>query len=724
MSSALLAKLMVKPVPQVRESVIVALPVPATQETVPIKAVDRRAEAKIDRREILSRIGKIVAKPVVPQEVSETKRSEAPPKKTKKHKKRLKLVEGSKSATTAIVPRAKSVVKEAPSALLLIGDEILQNRVPQRDANIVVRSSSYYMNNRKIFINFINSLFLPYQRELTNEESAPTCGEKKGDNFMPMTHQKIIRDYINLYTPYRGIVLYHGLGAGKTCSSIITCEAMKTSKPIIVMTPASLQMNYVEELKHCGDSLYRKNQYWEFINTSKNSELLPALSYALSLPVEFIQRQRGAWLVNIQKPSNFDSLNSAQRISLDKQIDAMIRNKYKFINYNGLRLQKLRNMTANFTNNIFDNSVVVIDEAHNFVSRIVNKMGRPESLSMRLYEYLMSAKNTRIILLTGTPIINYPNEIGIIFNILRGRIYTWHFKLTVNTQRSITQDAIKNMFIADRKTRDYFDFIHYSSTNTTLSITRNPFGFRSKREGNKYEGVEGGDNLSDDEFIADVTRVLGQNSIRIASGGTRVDTYKALPDTLEEFKNMFIDGENNLKNENLLKRRIMGLTSYFKDIEQLMPRYDKSHRGEGGFNVIRIEMSDFQFGVYEEARAEERKLELANAKKRKRAKTAEDLYEIVSTYRIFSRAFCNFVFPRPHIRRPFPNEGEDIETAILKETADEDLLDAASVSEKLDNVDGKYEADEADAIASVDAQRTDESYLDRIKHALEAARSE
>jgi len=37
----------------------------------------------------------------------------------------------------------------------------------------------------------------------------------------------------------------------------------------------------------------------------------------------------------------------------------------------------------------------------------------------------MNASNARIVLLSGTPIINYPNEIGILYNILRGYIKTW-----------------------------------------------------------------------------------------------------------------------------------------------------------------------------------------------------------------------------------------------------------------------------------------------------------
>ena len=89
--------------------------------------------------------------------------------------------------------------------------------------------------------------------------------------------------------------------------------------------------------------------------------------------------------------------------------------------------------------NIFDNSVIIIDEAHNLVSRIVNKLKRPDALSMRLYQYLMSADNCKIVLLSGTPIINYPNEIAILFNILRGYIKTWSFPLNINTSKKINK---------------------------------------------------------------------------------------------------------------------------------------------------------------------------------------------------------------------------------------------------------------------------------------------
>ena len=87
------------------------------------------------------------------------------------------------------------------------------------------------------------------------------------------------------------------------------------------------------------------------------------------------------------------------------------------------------------TSNPFDNKVIIIDEAHNFVSRIVNKLkSKKTSLSTRLYELILSANNCRVVFLTGTPIINYPNEIGVLFNMFRGLLKTFYLKLDTSKE--------------------------------------------------------------------------------------------------------------------------------------------------------------------------------------------------------------------------------------------------------------------------------------------------
>ena len=617
----------------------------------------------------------------------------------------------------------QGVVEEGPSSLLRIGDTILPERLPPKKPEVLIKADSYYMNNREIFLNFITSLFKPYKDQIESESEDISCSSRKSEGFAALAHQNLVRDYLNIYTPYRGLLLYHGLGSGKTCTSIGIAEGLKSARQVIVMTPASLRSNYFKELKKCGDSLFRKNQYWEFIKTIKDSELAKVLSNTLSLPLDWVNRNGGAWLVNIKKPSNFDELEPAEQQQLDEQLDFMIANKYRFINYNGLRLTRLKELTNNFTENPFDNKVIIIDEAHNFVSRIVNKItkGDTSSLSYRLYEYLLSASNVRIVLLTGTPIINYPNELGIMFNILRGYIKTWSFKLNVSGDRKVSQDTMEKMF----KNLDILDYIEYKPASTTLTITKNPFGYYNINKLNTYQGVSYGarGDIDDESFVKMVVSILTKNDIAVVPGGTTVQTFKALPEKLDDFKAYFIDEDGfTVKNINMFKRRILGLASYFRSAqEQLMPKYSKGVN----FHVIKIPMSNFQFGIYEQARKDERDQEKRNAKKKMRAqaKTGKNagIYEdVTSTYRIFSRAFCNYVFPSPDIKRPLPKffGGEEDILAEMEMIADEDLLDAAGVEARLDNPDGRYEMDDVDAIKRKLAEAKVENYEVEIKKVL------
>ena len=571
------------------------------------------------------------------------------------------------------------VINLGPEEMIQIGDTTLRNRLPAQPV-YDIRASSYYMNNREIFINFINNLFEPYKEDLLDETQNISCdniGKDTGKTGL-LTHQKIVRDYINLYTPYRGLLLFHGLGSGKTCSSIAIAEGLKGFKQIIVLTPASLRRNYMEEIKKCGDLLFRKNQFWEWISVENNPEMVNTLSNILGLTVEYIKRRQGAWLVNVTKASNYDILSTQDKQSLNEQLDEMIQYKYKFINYNGLRREKFKEMTNNFETNIFDNSVVIVDEAHNLISRIVNKINKfnkfsekrrgpgetlPTPLALQIYEFLLRAVNCRIVLLTGTPVINFPNEIGILFNILRGYIKTWNLPLNIETNKKINRDVLQDIFSKEK----VLDYIDYVPSSKILTITRNPFGFENKiKEESGYRGVYNRNEkidqngklvvdergvMSDEEFISRITKILKKNDIQVNPRGITFTVNTALPDTLDIFISNFINKENgNLVNSDKFKRRIMGLTSYFKSAqEELLPKYNK----EFDRIVVKIPMSNYQFQIYEEARQNERK----NEKPNKKVQIDKDglFMSPSSTYKIFSRLFCNFVMPRPPGR---PNPGE------------------------------------------------------------------
>jgi hypothetical protein len=610
------------------------------------------------------------------------------------------VVKPSKSKTRISEKVKKGVAILGPETMVEIGDTDLIDRLPKRTSPINIKVSSYYMNNRELFVNFINSLFEPYRLEIQNNKDSISCDAigQTNASFSLLTHQKIVRDYMNMYTPYRGLLLYHGLGSGKTATSIAIAEGMKDSKRIIIMTPASLRANYIEELKKAGDLIYKRNQFWEWISVEVTPEAAEPMSAVLNLPLEYIRKHHGAWLINIKKKSNYEELNDTDRKTLDDQLNEMIKSKYTFINYNGLRTKRLEELTNGFTRNLFDNAVVIIDEAHNLISRIVNKIKKekpiqesdkgekehlPLSLSTKLYEFLLSAKNSRIVLLTGTPVINYPNEFGILFNILRGYIKTWKIPLNVKTAKKIDQKSLQEMMLGEKT----FDYIDYSPSSKILTITRNPFGFKNKiKKESGYQGVtnskkdDKGDStfetdfISDEDFEKNIIRILKRNDVDVLSSGIKIQNKKALPDTLELFYSRYIDEiTGKLKNSDALRRRIIGLSSYFRSAqENLLPRYNKTLGVD--YHVVRIPMSNFQFKTYESARHEERKSE-----KPKKAKSpgADDLKEPSSTYRIFSRLFCNYVMPN----RPMPKNIR-LE-ASAKEAAKEAAKDNNTVQELL-----------------------------------------
>ncbi len=439
--------------------------IPLTRQTPIIEDIVDDFEEKVEEKEPIKPLGKIVRKSTETESLS------------KQIKKPRLVIHGPSQETMDL---DQTVVNTT-----VINGLTLERRLPKKPKqDIIMNASPYYLNNRKQFIQKLAPLFSKYQRELSSGEKVASCDAmQKGRasaEFKLLTHQKVVRDYLNLYSPYRGLLLYHGLGSGKTCTSIAIAEGMKSEKHVVVMTLASLKYNFFEQMKVCGDPIYKVNQFWEFISIDGNPDYIPLLSKALSLSTEFIRRKHGAWLTNVAKAPNFAELDDADQVAVNEQIDEMIRAKYTDINYNGLNKGILDRLTENQTKNPFDNAVVIIDEAHNFVSRIVNKLRDKSSISYKLYEYLMSATNARVVLLTGTPIINYPNEIGILFNILRGYIKTWTFPIQIEEGGEKPSRENILAWFEDGGLRAY-DYVEFSGDQ--LVVTRNPFGFIDTLEG-------------------------------------------------------------------------------------------------------------------------------------------------------------------------------------------------------------------------------------------------
>ena len=138
-------------------------------------------------------------KPDLKEETSEIKEDipsqSVKPKKIKKLKGKLKLVQQLPNENTS--PTQKIVIKKStkpkpspigvmrivPESFVEINNISVEERVENKDESVLIKASSYYLNNREIFINFINSLFEPYKRELLENKDSVNCENRNSDKF-------------------------------------------------------------------------------------------------------------------------------------------------------------------------------------------------------------------------------------------------------------------------------------------------------------------------------------------------------------------------------------------------------------------------------------------------------------------------------------------------------------------------------------------------------------
>ena len=112
------------------------------------------------------------------------------------------------------------------------------------------------------------------------------CNVGKHSKFTPQTHQNEVLEYFLNKSVYKGLLFYHRLGSGKSCSSIIISDKMleqSKAKKIFVLTPGSLRQNYIEEYcEKCGKSPEFLKKYYTFITTNYNvGKFLPNFDNSL-----------------------------------------------------------------------------------------------------------------------------------------------------------------------------------------------------------------------------------------------------------------------------------------------------------------------------------------------------------------------------------------------------------------------------------------------------------
>jgi hypothetical protein len=428
------------------------------------------------------------------------------------------------------------------------------------------------------------------------------------------------------------------------------------------MTPASLSQNYENELLIASKIGRNLKKTWTQIKINKKSpDMIAELSkYAISS--KLVKKDGLVWVplykddiegavIKIEKIryNSVDAKDAKYKAEIDVAINHIIRNRYTFINYNGLSEKMVKELGTK----PFDNSFIIIDEIHNFISRIVNG----SRLAKAVYNHLMNATGLKLILLSGTPIINQPYEIATLINLVRGPIKEYNIELLKKSKVPDMKAVIEHL--QENNLYSYIDTVNYNEN--IMSITLLPDDFK-RVDNNNAKIMKNKWDKSSDNIIKKVSEVLNKTEIVKLSIRSKIINNEALPTDKVVFNKIFIDDSNDdnihIKNEDLFKRRILGTTSYYKTSgSDLFPKMLPPVSRE-------LFMTDHQIKKYLEVRLVE--IRMDDRKKLFKKGGAKD--DVGSVYRAFSRMVCNFAFP-DEINRIFP---QDVRMLMKKEIANVD----------------------------------------------------
>ena len=267
---------------------------------------------------------------------------------------------------------------------------------------------------------------------------------KKTKDFELAPHQEFVRRFISIDNPYNGILLYHGLGSGKTCSAISITESLRmysslipNFKKILIVASPNVQENFKLQLFD-KNKLTNENGIWNLSGCVGNSLL--------------------------EELYKFD-INKLTKEELIFKIEKIIKDNYKFIGYIGLAnfIKKLiENNDIKQLKYQFEGRIIVIDEIHNIRLQGENKESKLVATS--LYDLVKIVKGIKLICLTGTPMYNDSKEIVFLLNLLN-----------LNDKRPETK--ISSIFHSNGEIKDKEKLIHISNGYISYVRGENPYVF-------------------------------------------------------------------------------------------------------------------------------------------------------------------------------------------------------------------------------------------------------
>lgn len=236
--------------------------------------------------------------------------------------------------------------------------------------NILEQTNDNHINfkkNGKLFPTWITNNFKNYLLDAIKYDDAnDPCSKSTTQIIEKKLHkyQSFIGTYLSLKSPYHDILLYHGLGSGKTISAINVFNVLFSANEDTVL------------FLFIKASLHDK-PWMEYLNFWLEKEKMMD-------KIQFI---------------HYDAPNASTDFDKKLMSTKMVKNK-----------------------------LFIIEEAHNFIKNVYSNLSKQEGTkALLLYNGILAEKKTnkyvRVICLSGTPIIDTPYELAILFNLLRPNIF-------------------------------------------------------------------------------------------------------------------------------------------------------------------------------------------------------------------------------------------------------------------------------------------------------------
>ena len=203
------------------------------------------------------------------------------------------------------------------------------------------------------------------------------------------TYQMFVRNFMSNYTPYNGMLLFHGLGTGKTCSAITICEeyrnylksAGKKQRIYILSMTEAIIKNFKYQLFN-ESHLQKVNNKWS-CNSCIGNKFLYELDPYQVLPME--------------------------KQSLCKLIQSLIDEYYVFLgcaafanDYSRNTDRKSKRGKINYIEEHYEGALFVMDEAHNIKDE-------PSETSMRFstcITEIVTHTKVKLLMMTATPVFH------------------------------------------------------------------------------------------------------------------------------------------------------------------------------------------------------------------------------------------------------------------------------------------------------------------------------